>query len=134
HQPGQIDPVHHRDGGEDGEQAATQRGNHHDDEEQVGKGVHDVGEAHQQVVDAATVIARGEPDGSANQQHDDLHHQAYLDGDLCAGQDTGQNIPSEVVGAQGMGQAGRGKDDVQVLLEGIAKDRQVEGVSDGDQD
>ena len=92
---------------------------HDDDEEQVGESVHDVREAHQQVVDLAAEVARGEPDQAAEDQDDGLRQQADLDRDLGPRKEAGEHVPAKLVLAKRVSQAGVGEDVVDVLFQRV---------------
>ena len=70
-----------------------------DHEQQEGQGDHEVGEAHQRLVDPAAEEAGGGAVGHAEGDEDQGRNQAYEQGDARPRHQPRQHVPAQVVGA-----------------------------------
>ncbi len=108
HNPGYAHPVHNGQSHEEQQQpvhhpsqGSIAHGDHNDDEkEQVWKGVDDIGEAHEQVIQAPAKEAGDQADGRAQQHDNDGGDKPDHHGNPRPVNHTAVNIPAEGIGAQ----------------------------------
>ncbi|QTK82646.1 Hypothetical protein AT6N2_L1958 [Agrobacterium tumefaciens] len=135
HKAGILHPL--RDDQEDdgvGE-AAAHNGDEGDGQENEGHGELDIGKAHDQHIPEASVITSNKSDSDAEVDSTDDRGETDQQRNLAAGDNAGEHITSERIGAQRMGgiSEGFGKARHQVDLVGPARKQHV-GKEDGEAD
>ena len=107
-EPGDGHPADEADGDEHEEQAVerlpedglAERDRQQDDEQDVREGVDDVGDAHQEVVRAATEPARERADRHADEDDDGLDDEGDRDADPGPVEEPAQQVTTELVRAE----------------------------------
>ena len=83
HQLGVAHPPHQPQGDEQVDQSLAQDGHDGDDQDGEGEGHHDIGDAHEQAVQEAAVVAGQQSDHAAHQKGN--HHAQHADEQIDAG-------------------------------------------------
>lgn len=78
-------------------------GDEHDEQHEVGQGLEDFDQLHENIVDDATEITGEGADGDADGEPDQRRHDADGERDARAMHDAGQNIPAHGIGAERIG-------------------------------
>src|SRR5260221_12202483 len=135
-EPRESHPVHDREGTEHEHETAhdvaepgVPEGRHDDDEEQqVGERVDDIGEAHEQVVDPATVERGEHPERRADDEHERGRHDADDHRDARRPDQPAQDVTAQLVAAEqvvGVHVLRAGEDRIRVRRRGVLHDRVI---------
>ena len=118
HDARHVQPLHRTDGGVDQEDVATEHHHQQDHQEHERQRIHDVDEAHHQVVGASAEVAGDGAVEHADHQTDEGGDQRHRQRDLAAMQGAGQQVAAVDVGAEDVagGQVRAGADGVPVDL------------------
>ena len=106
HQLGVAHPPHQPQGDEQVDESLPQDRHDGDDQDGEREGHHDVGDAHEQAVQHATIVAGQQADHAADQEGD--HHPQHADEQIDAGapHHPGEDVPAVEVGAEPVLRAG----------------------------
>ena len=109
-------------------------GHQHDQERQERQGDHRIGQAHEERVQGAAVVAGDKAQGGADDRRAERRGQADGEGDLAAVEQAQQQVAPQLVGAERVGGRGRGEAGQQVDPVGIEAEGgldQGRGTGDG---
>ena len=106
HQLGVAHPPHQPQGDEQVDQSLAQDGHDGDDQNGEGEGHHDIGDAHEQAVQEAAVVAGQQSDHAAHQKGN--HHAQHADEQIDAGtpDDAGEDVATVEVRTEPVGRTG----------------------------
>ncbi len=104
---GHVGPRQQADDENDEAQAPAGNGNDHQHQRQGRDDEDGIGEAHEQEIDPAAGITRGDADHTAEKYDDDRGGKANQQGDARAIDHQAEHVPAALVGPQGMLAAGR---------------------------
>ena len=136
HHPGIADPAHQADRDIHIDQAGPQHRDDGDHQDEEGKGDHDVDQPHHAYVDKQTVIAGERAHQAADDEGRKHGEKPDLQIDRCTIDDPQQHVAPQTVGAEGVGQARRRVNRLQIERRGISRpdQRPEDGERDPEQD
>ena len=116
-QPGDGRPLRQRNGNDRVVQARAKRRHKSQRQNEAGKGQEQLGNAHQDRIEPAAIIAGETADDEADRRDDDTDNGDDRECDAASPQDAAQNIPAKLVGTKKVLAVWRSKVFAQVLLE-----------------